>query len=95
MAMSIRQYPAVIETPLGTVTNSRQAWCVFDDETNHIFAYCIAEEDAKRIVGALDAPAPAPVVPVVHLHIDERELAQAVIPHLHAAIRNATGSRNL
>jgi len=99
MTISIKRYPAVIETALGTVTTNRLAWIIADDETRHIIAYCVTEEDAKRILAALEAPAspPTPTSPTtttVHLHVDGRELAKAVVPHLHSAIRNAAGARN-
>ena len=66
------------------------------DPTTSIVAYCANRWTAEQIRDALRlANAQRSYSALAHLHIDGRELAKAVIPHLHTAIRNATGARSI
>lgn len=67
------------------------AWAVCEEPGGLIVAYCASSDDAERIQKLLFAGFQNNVT--VLLHLDGKEVAKAVIPHLASTIRNDTGSR--
>lgn len=68
------------------------AWVVCEEPGGRIVAYCESQEQAERLQLLLFRASHDSLT--VHLHLDGKELAKAVVPHLASTIRNATGSRN-
>lgn len=84
--------------PVGVSVHQEQdvalplAWAVCEEPGGRIVAYCASYDDAERIQKLLFAGFQNNVT--VLLHLDGKEVAKAVIPHLASTIRNDTGSRN-